>query len=67
MKTWVRSRTNRMFAGVLGGIAEQIGIDAKWLRIIFVILVLVTALLPMSLLYILLMFIMPNDQGDPTR
>ena len=56
-----------MFAGVLGGIAEQIGIDAKWLRVIFVILVLVTALLPMSLLYILLMFIMPNDQGDPMR
>ena len=54
-----------MFAGVLGGIAEQIGIEAKWLRVIFVLLVLVTALLPMSLLYILLMFIMPNDQGNP--
>lgn len=67
MKTLVRSRTNRMFAGVLGGIAEQIGIEAKWLRVIFGLLALVTALLPMSLLYILLMFIMPNDQGNPPR
>ncbi|MCQ6278736.1 PspC domain-containing protein [Bacillus sp. EB600] len=67
MKTWVRSGTNRIFAGILGGIAEQMGMEAKWLRIIFVLLVLVTALLPMSLLYILLMFVMPNDQGNPTR
>lgn len=64
MKTWERSRTNRVFAGVLGGIAERIGIDARWIRILFILLVFVTAFLPMSLLYILLMFIMPNDQGN---
>lgn len=63
MKTWERSRTNRIFAGVIGGIAEGMGIDARWLRIIFMLLVFATALLPMSLLYILMMFIMPNDQG----
>lgn len=63
MKTWERSRTNRVFAGVLGGIAERIGINATGLRLLFILLVFVTAILPMSLLYILLMFIMPNDQG----
>lgn len=65
MKTWERSRTNRVFAGVLGGIAERLGMKVRWLRLLFVILVFVTAVLPMSLLYILLMFMMPNDQGDP--
>lgn len=64
MKTWERSRTNRIFAGVLGGIAERTGINARLLRLIFILLVFVTAFLPMSLLYILLMFIMPNDQGN---
>ena len=63
MKTWERSRTNRVFAGVLGGIAERFGIKASLLRILFILFVFVTAFLPMSLLYILLMFIMPNDQG----
>lgn len=64
MKTWERSRTNRVFAGVLGGIAERLGVKARWLRFLFIILVFVTAFLPMSLLYILLMFMMPNDQGN---
>jgi phage shock protein C len=63
LKKLERSRTNRMFAGVLGGIAERTGIDARLLRVLFIFLVFVTALLPMSLLYILLMFIMPRDQG----
>ena len=64
MKTWERSRTNRVFAGVMGGIAERLGVKARWLRLLFIILVFVTAFLPMSLLYILLMFMMPNDQGN---
>jgi phage shock protein C len=63
LKTWERSRTNRVFAGVLGGIAERLGINVTGLRLLFTILVFVTAFLPMSLLYILLMFMMPNDQG----
>jgi phage shock protein PspC (stress-responsive transcriptional regulator) len=53
-----------VFAGVLGGIAERLGVKARWLRFLFIILVFVTAFLPMSLLYILLMFMMPNDQGN---
>lgn len=64
MKTWERSRTNRVFAGVLGGIGERLGVKAAGLRFLFILLVFVTAFLPMSLLYILLMFIMPNDQGN---
>jgi phage shock protein PspC (stress-responsive transcriptional regulator) len=64
LKKWERSRTNRIFAGVLGGIAERTGINARLLRVSFIVLGFVTAFLPMSLLYILLMFMMPNDQGN---
>ncbi|WML46014.1 PspC domain-containing protein [Neobacillus sp. PS3-40] len=62
MKKWMRSRTNRMLAGVIGGLSEVIGMDAKLLRIIFIILLMVTGFFPMGLLYILLVFIMPNEQ-----
>ena len=32
-----RSRTNRMFAGVCGGLAEFFGISAFWFRLGFII------------------------------
>jgi phage shock protein C len=51
-----------MLAGVIGGLSEVIGMDAKLLRIIFIILLMVTGFFPMGLLYILLVFIMPNEQ-----
>lgn len=65
MKKWMRSRTNRMFAGVIGGISEKVGMNANLLRMAFVILMFATAFFPLTILYILLVFILPNDQGDP--
>lgn len=62
MKKWKRSSTNRMFAGVLGGLSEAIGINAFLVRIGFVILIFATAILPMAILYGLLMWILPNEQ-----
>jgi phage shock protein C len=62
MKKWVRSRTNRMLAGVLGGLSEVVGKDAKTLRLIFIILLLITGFFPMGVLYILFVFILPNEQ-----
>ncbi len=62
MKKLTRSRTNRMFAGVIGGIAESIGMDAKLLRILYVILGIVTAFFPLIVVYVALIFILPNEQ-----
>lgn len=64
MKNLARSRTNRMFAGVIGGIAESIGMDAKLLRIIVILLGIVTAFLPLAAIYVVLIFILPNEQDD---
>ncbi|RSD25144.1 PspC domain-containing protein [Mesobacillus subterraneus] len=55
-----RSRTNRMLAGVLGGMAESFGMNALWLRLLFVILVFATAFFPMAILYLVLVFVLPN-------
>lgn len=37
-KKLYRSRTNRMIAGVCGGLAEHFNIDPTWVRLIFVLL-----------------------------
>lgn len=32
-----RSQTNKMIAGVCGGLAEEMGINSFWIRLLFVI------------------------------
>ena len=55
-----RSRTNKVLAGVLGGIAEKTGLSASLLRIIFVILLIVTGFFPMGLAYIIAAMVLPK-------
>jgi phage shock protein PspC (stress-responsive transcriptional regulator) len=61
MNKLIRSRSNRKLAGVLGGISERIGMDSTLLRVLYLVLFLFTGFFPMGLLYILLIFIMPNE------
>ena len=55
-----RSRTNRMIAGVIGGLAEYWSIDATLARIIFVIVSIVSAAFPGILVYAVLWLIIPE-------
>ena len=57
-----RSRTNRMIAGVIGGLAEYWSIDATLARVIFVIVSIISAAFPGILVYALLWLIIP--EGD---
>lgn len=58
-----RSRTNRMLAGVLGGLSESFGMNATLLRILFVILLFSTGLMPMAVLYLIFVFVLSNKEG----
>ena len=58
-KTLRRSRTNRVFAGVCGGLAEFFGINAFWFRLAFLIS-LIPGGVPGFLLYLILWVIIPN-------
>lgn len=53
------SRTNKMIAGVCGGIAEYFSIDSSLVRILFIALMIITAIFPMVVLYIACWAIMP--------
>ena len=57
-----RTRSNRMIAGVIGGLARYFGFDPTMARVIYVILSVVSVAFPGILVYILLWLIMP--EGD---
>ena len=54
-----KSHTNKMIAGVCGGLAEYLGWDATLVRILYVILILLFWGTPV-LLYFILALIMPD-------
>ncbi|MGB7875136.1 MAG: PspC domain-containing protein [Anaerolineales bacterium] len=57
-----RSRSNRVFAGVCGGLAEFFGISAFWFRLAFVI-ALIPGGVPGLVPYLIMWIIVPNA-GD---
>ena len=59
MKKLYRS-SNRIIAGVCGGVAEYFDLDPTLIRVIYLVLSLFSAAFPGVLLYIILMLMIPN-------
>lgn len=57
---FTRSRSDRMIAGVMGGIARRLGWDANLLRIVFVLVSVLSAAFPGILVYLILWLLMPQ-------
>jgi phage shock protein PspC (stress-responsive transcriptional regulator) len=57
-----RSRSNRVLAGVIAGLAEYFGIDVTLARVIYVVGSFVSAAFPGAIAYIVLWMIIP--EGD---
>jgi phage shock protein C len=57
-----RSRTNRMIAGVVGGLAEYWSIDPTLARVVFVVASIVSVAFPGIIVYAILWLIIP--EGD---
>jgi phage shock protein C len=60
-KKLARSLNRKMLGGVCGGFADYFDIDPALVRLIFVGLALVTALLPMLIFYIVAWIIIPAE------
>jgi phage shock protein C len=56
-----RSRTNRVVAGVIGGLAEYFKVDPTLARVVYVIVSLVLAAFPGALAYLILWVVMPEE------
>jgi phage shock protein PspC (stress-responsive transcriptional regulator) len=58
----LRSRDQRMLAGVCGGIAEWLGWSATLVRVLFVLVSVLSAAFPGILAYIILWILMPERE-----
>ena len=59
-----RSRSDRMIAGVVGGIAGYFGIDSTLARVLYVVGSIISAAFPGILVYVILWAIVPQE-GQP--
>ncbi len=60
-KKFYRSLSQRMLGGVCGGLAEYFDTDASLVRLVFVGLCLLTAILPMFLFYLIAWIVVPTE------
>ncbi len=60
-KKLYRSLSKKMLGGVCGGLAEYFDLDVSLVRLIFVGLALVTALVPMLIFYLIAWIIIPVE------
>ena len=61
-RPFTRSRSDRVVAGVLGGIARRFGWDSTLVRVVYVIGSIVSVAFPGILVYLILWLLMP--EGD---
>lgn len=62
-KKLYRSKSKKMLGGVLGGLSDYVQIDVTLLRILFAIMLFTTAFFPFGLIYLIMIFVVPNE-GD---
>ncbi|AEG60915.1 PspC domain-containing protein [Desulforamulus ruminis] len=60
-KRLFRSRSQRMLAGVCGGIAEYLDMDPTVIRVLYIIASVLSAAFPGLLIYIILIFVIPEE------
>ena len=64
-RRFYRSRSNRVLAGVCGGIAEYYGSDPNAVRLLTLVLGLFTGIFPMIVLYLVAAIVIPEGDGTP--
>ena len=56
-----RSRRNRVIAGVVGGLAEWLGVDPTLARVVYVIVSILSVAFPGMLVYLALWLVIPES------
>ncbi len=62
-----RSLSRKMLGGVCGGLGEYFDLDVSLVRLVFVGLALVTALIPMVIFYLIAWIIIPAETAAETK
>ncbi len=58
----LRSRDDKIIAGVCGGIAKALGWNSTTVRILYVIVSILSAAFPGTIAYLVLWVVMPKEQ-----
>jgi phage shock protein C len=64
-KKFYRSVSQKMLGGVCGGLAEYFDTDVSLVRLLFVGIGLLTAVLPMTFFYIIAWIVVPQEGPKP--
>lgn len=68
IKKLYRSSTDRMFAGICGGLAEYFSVDSVLLRLVWILVVIFSGIVPGVLVYIIAIFVIPlKPSADLTK
>ena len=59
-KRLYKSETNKIFAGICGGFGEFLNIDPVLLRVVWLLVVIFTGVVPGIIAYVIAAFIIPN-------
>ena len=62
-KRLYRSKKNKVFAGICGGVGEYFNVDPALIRLIWILLVAATGFFPGVLAYIIAIFIVPEKRS----
>lgn len=60
IKHLYRSKKNRIWAGVIGGVGEYFNLDPSLLRLAYIVLAFLSGFFPLFLAYIVAMIIIPE-------
>ena len=60
MKKLYRSDSNKILAGVIGGVGEYFDVDPVVLRLLWVLILIFTGLVPGLLVYLIAMLVVPK-------
>ncbi len=61
-KRLYRSKKWKMIGGVCGGLAEYFDLDVSLVRLIFVAICLISAILPMIIFYLIALIVIPVEE-----
>ena len=67
MKKLYKSSTNKIFAGIIGGIGEYFDIDPVLLRVLWLLIVVFTGVVPGLIVYLIAIFIVPEKPKTPGK
>jgi len=62
-----RSLSQKMIAGVCGGLAEYFDIDVSLVRLVFVAISIASALIPMFIFYVVAWIVIPSQVTPPPQ